>query len=129
VTRRVDRRRRRPATLAALLMLGMVGCQREPAETLATQVMMGESHYREACVGCHQATGGLGPVLSAKVLASYGTAAALFAYLRATMPYGAPGTLDAEAYWAIVAYLVDSLRIAEPARPLDDSSAADVLLE
>jgi len=123
-----DLRRRRPAIVVALLVLGVGGCGGGRAGSFAAQATSGESHYRESCAGCHQATGGIGPVLSRRVLASYGSAAGLFTYLRTTMPYGAPRTLEEDAYWAIVAFLVDSLGGGVPPRALDAGNAAQVLL-
>lgn len=65
----------------------------------------GRALYGRDCAPCHEMEGGIGPGLSPRVVASYGTEHELLRYLRLTMPYGAAGTLGDDEYRAITRYL------------------------
>lgn len=74
----------------------------------------GRALYREHCYTCHETEEGIGPSLSPRVVAGYSSEEALGNYLRLTMPYGAPGTLDEGEYDAIAFYLFRREGVAPP---------------
>jgi len=116
-------RRRAPALAAAVTALACGA-----ADTPVLQIARGADVYARECRHCHDVAGGIGVVLSDRVIGAYETAQRLFAYLRVAMPYGAPGSLEERVYWDLVAYLASS----GGARPLpvviDSTTAARVLL-
>jgi cytochrome c len=61
-------------------------------------------------------------------LAAFQTAADLQAYLRAIMPFQAPGTLDDETYWQITAQLLWANGAVLPEGGLTSQNAASVLI-
>ena len=77
-------------------------------DTPERQVARGAEWYTRECRACHDVEGAIGVALSDRVIGSYGNAQRLFDYLRVAMPYGAPGSLDAEAYWDLVAFLASN---------------------
>lgn len=98
------------------------------AATPAEQVAKGESVFADRCTSCH-VVGGAGPVLTAGGLAKYRTALELFAYTRRTMPPGAPRSLSAEAYWAVVAYMLAAAELLPADTVLDPATAGAVGIE
>jgi cytochrome c len=62
------------------------------------------------------------------VLASFQTAANLQAYLRAVMPFQAPGSLTDDTYWQITAHLLGANGVAWPDGELTSQNAASVLI-
>lgn len=60
------------------------------------------------------------PLIGPGRLARFETAAGLQAYLRAAMPWHAPGSLDDETYWKITAYL-----LRENGVPFEDPLGAE----
>ena len=46
-------------------------------------------------------------IVGPEALRSYATAASLYTFIRAAMPFEAPGSLDSETYWDVVAYLAE----------------------
>lgn len=64
-------------------------------------------------------------VVGGGALARFETAADLHDYLKASMPWHAPGSLQADEYWQLTAYLIQANEIDLPGRPLDERSAAD----
>ena len=73
--------------------------------------MDGEHAYTIRCSYCHDVPNGIGAELTPKVLAAYETAGALDRYLRFAMPQETPGSLPAEEYEAILAYLIESRKL------------------
>lgn len=75
------------------------------------QLATGQSVYATDCASCHgeQGEGGTGPVLIGgnKRIASYETTTRLNDYVSRTMPFDAPGSLGAQQYWDVIAYLLD----------------------
>jgi len=67
-------------------------------------------------------------VVSPGVVNRFANALELHDYLQATMPWQAPGTLTAEEYWQLTAYLVRANGLDPGPAPLDEQSAAKVLL-
>lgn len=62
------------------------------------------------------------------VLNRFASALELHAYLQAEMPWQAPGTLSVEEYWQLTAYLLRANGFDPGTAPLDEQSAAKVLL-
>ena len=70
----------------------------------------GQAVFSSRCAGCHGASGqgGAGPTIigSGQALAKYNTAQGLLAYISANMPASAPGSLSAQQYLEVTAYLL-----------------------
>ena len=66
--------------------------------------------------------------LSSRVLASYHSARSLYDYIQLAMPYNEPGSLGPEAYWDIVAYLIDEHDLGRLDRPVMSTGADSLLL-
>jgi mono/diheme cytochrome c family protein len=69
------------------------------------------------------------PLIGAAALNHFPSAMGLFAYMRATMPYQAPGTLSDAEYWALTAYLADQHGASAGGLPLDGSNAGRIRWE
>ncbi|MCZ7567502.1 MAG: c-type cytochrome [Ardenticatenaceae bacterium] len=67
-------------------------------------------------------------VIGEQTLARFQTAQQLFEYLRAQMPYHAPGLLSDQDYWALTAFLLDAHRVPAGGRALDATTAPAVQL-
>ncbi|GEM_PF-1688962 len=76
-----------------------------PQDPRAEQIARGSLYFQQSCVSCHT-QGGIGPELTRGVLANYRTADRLFRYVSRAMPYDAPGSLEEQTYWDIVAFLL-----------------------
>jgi cytochrome c len=126
-----------PAATAALLLLltscagtsGRSGPSSEGAAGLAeAQLERGEAVYRKQCYACHEVESGDGETLSPRVLASYHDARSLHDYIGLAMPYDEPGSLSAEEYWAVTAYLIENRGLARLDTPLAPNVADSVRL-
>ena len=84
--------------------------------------------YREQCYACHELESGDGATLSPDVLASYYDARFLHDYIGLAMPYDEPGSLSAEEYWAVTAYLIENRGLARLDAPLAEEVADSVRL-
>ncbi len=80
----------------------------------AAQAADGERAFRASCQGCHETREFSG--IRFTIRWSGQTVGELFDVLSTTMPQGSPGSLDAETYAALVAFL---LRLNE--YPVDES--------
>lgn len=69
------------------------------------QVARGQALYVQHCFACHL-PGSVGPELTRDLLASMGTARALFNFIRTAMPQNAPGSLTDQEYWDILAHML-----------------------
>jgi mono/diheme cytochrome c family protein len=67
-------------------------------------------------------------VIGTEALSTTQTAAALQAYMQATMPWPYPGLFDEETYWALAAYLADANHILLPDEPLSPENGGGVYL-
>jgi mono/diheme cytochrome c family protein len=120
-----DQHRRRRALIAgvglALILLGGCGGGDNgnggdggsgTPESQADQIAAGREVYTAECAQCHgeQGEGGSGPLLIGgnKRIASYQTTKRLYDYVSSTMPFDEPGSLTAEQYWNVIAYLLDA---------------------
>ena len=84
----------------------VVCCTDRSASTTIDQFKQGQQLYTTYCASCHEVEGGIGPVLSKKVLATRVNAKYLYNYNKANMPYEAGNTLPEKDYWDITAYLL-----------------------
>ena len=103
-------------------------------------VVRGREVYAENCAACHgehgndgikdPLVGGLGSLTTAhpvKTIGSYWPyATTLFDYIRRAMPYQAPGSLDTDDTYAVVAYLLNLNDILPADAMLDRSSLPQV---
>jgi len=111
-----------------VLFAAFLGCAARNGESADEQRARGAKVYATHCVECHEGEGGVGAPLDAPILRSYGTASELLEYTRESMPYDAPGSLDAVSYRAVVAYLLESRGLVGEDVRIDEESAAEVRL-
>ncbi|HEX5421588.1 MAG TPA: PQQ-binding-like beta-propeller repeat protein [Gammaproteobacteria bacterium] len=128
-------RRSSAAALALLLagaLIASVPARRASAQALAlsytqAQAARGASAYAASCASCHGPhldDGALGPPLKGPAfMQKYGgkTADTLFTLLSSTMPSNAPGSLGADTYAALVAFVLQANEIVagDQALPAD----------
>jgi cytochrome c len=78
--------------------------------TVASLADKGVNIYNTACARCHGGSGqgGIGPPLMSDSanLSKYGTAQALFSFIKNSMPFSAPGSLPENEYHQVTAYLI-----------------------
>jgi mono/diheme cytochrome c family protein len=101
--------------LASLAIIGAcaTACVQADGNELTSQLERGEQLYSMHCSSCHEIEGGIGPNLTPRVLASYGTARRLLDYTRVTMPYGLPNSINGDDYEAIIVFLVTDRALAD----------------
>ncbi len=87
----------------ALIVLNLCACTQMNSEE---QQDRGQEAYIRYCAACHETDDGTGPILRPAILASRGTAGRLYNYNRMQMPYNAGGTLTANQYRDITAFLL-----------------------
>ena len=84
----------------------------------ADQIAAGREVYTAECAQCHGANGegGSGPLLIGgnKRIATYQTTERLYDYVSSTMPFDEPGSLTADQYWNVIAYLLDANELLPP---------------
>ncbi len=68
------------------------------------------------------------PILGEGALPNLTSAFAIFTYLKASMPYQAPGALSDREYWAITAYMVDQFGADAKGKEVGPKNAADILI-
>ncbi|MDR5683700.1 MAG: cytochrome c [Armatimonadota bacterium] len=111
------RRRSLPFAAAVLVacaaLLGLpFPSERAKAAQPQEQVERGRTVFQNACARCHggQGEGGEGPRLigPGNGLAGYLDAQTLFNFVSTNMPVDDPGSLSAEDYWAVLAFLLDA---------------------
>src|SRR5690606_38603167 len=120
--------RRTGAAALALAVAALVGggaaAQEIALSFTDAQVEEGRRAYEQHCVQCHGANlddGPLGaPLKGIAFMAKYGgeSVARLFDVTRTTMPTANPGSLDAETYVSLVAYLLRSNDVVPGEEPL-----------
>lgn len=94
----------------------------------ADQVARGADRYRELCSECHTTSQFKGPDFEWRWRRQ--SAWELFREISTTMPESAPGSLDAETYTAIVAYLLslnDYQQGADELSPTEEALSAIAL--
>ena len=117
-------------SLRTILLFGVwlvfaVGCSQAKASP-AEQIAQGEQVFTEICASCH--TTGVGPELKATTLASYGTAEGLFKFVRASMPQNAPGSLESQQYWDVIAFLLTKNELMTTDTYLNEENAGSIPL-
>lgn len=132
----------RPAQLGicALLAAGAIAaCGSDESETeqggreaASRQLASGQQVYARSCEQCHgeRLQGGQGPNLvgADEPLANYETGQGLFEYVSKTMPFDNPGSLPAQDYYDVLAYLIDTNKRLPANTVLDEQTAAEVRL-
>ncbi len=97
------------------------------------QTDRGRTLYVNACAKCHgqQGQGDQAPRLIGTVtgLPDYKTAQGLFDYVSSQMPNDTPGSLKAEEYWDILAYVLDANKLLPPNTTLGPDNAANINLK
>src|SRR5882762_4548788 len=101
-------------TAAAIALMGVTIGSAQTGEGPFTQAqaVAGRAAYAASCAGCHQAnlsgSGEQPPLAGTGFMTAWGrrTAKELYDDIRAQMPYGNPGSLDAAAYQNIVAFIL-----------------------
>ncbi len=123
-------RRIRPAAWLAALAGFFVTAVTALAYT-AAQADAGQQVFVTVCAGCHGLTlgGGVGPALVGPAFRTVWTnAAMLLSYVSQNMPLSAPGSLNADQYRQVVAYLLRQNGIAPEEEPLTERSAVHIRL-
>src|SRR5690606_34085427 len=124
---------RAPLAGAVALLLGSgAAAQEAPLSFTDEQADAGRRVYEQHCVQCHGANlddGALGaPLKGIAFMAKYGGEAVetLFDVTRTTMPTGNPGSLDAETYASLVAYMLreNDVVAGDTALPVDSRALA-----
>ena len=93
----------------------------------AEQARIGEEAYAGMCTGCHTPASHTGDVFASAW--SGRPVSELYGFIRAAMPKTDPGSLSAEEYAAIVAYILKLNGMPAGKRPLPaDSAALDRIL-
>ena len=97
------------------------------------QTDRGRTLYVSGCAKCHgqQGQGDQAPRLIGTVtgLPEYKTAQGLFDYVSSQMPNDTPGSLKAEEYWDILAYILDANKLLPPNTTLGPDNAANMNLK
>ena len=113
-------------SIVGVLVLLFNGCA---GDQKINQFETGEQLYATYCASCHEIEGGIGPLLTKKVLATRVNAQYLFNYNKANMPYEAGNTLQDDQYWAITAYLLIREGFMPPSTSLNALNADTLGLE
>ncbi|MDR7556045.1 MAG: c-type cytochrome [Armatimonadota bacterium] len=126
--------------LAMLMVLGLpLGRGRPaaggPALVVQTeQVVRGREIFAMQCSRCHGDQGQgtedgprlIGPGTG---LRGYQTAQRLFEFVRSEMPASAPGSLQVQEYWDVLAFILDANRLLPPGATLGPENAPDIRLD
>ncbi len=114
--------------LVAMGAASAAGAQHLALTYTAAQAEQGEAVYGTTCANCHGPhldDGALGPPLAGPVfMQKYGgkSAAQLFDVVSTTMPSNAPGSLGADTYAALVAYVLRANSVVAGEEPLPTDS-------
>lgn len=111
-----------PLVLLALLAPGSTAfaqADRAPAHFTGAQAQRGDQVFRRSCADCHSSTEFKGAFFMNRWTS--GTVFQLFDFLRSQMPIDNPGSLSAEEYVAVIAYLLqlNELRAGDRELPTD----------
>lgn len=93
----------------------------------ADQMEMGRQLYETRCQACH-VSGGIGGELTGSNLAMHRTANDLYFYVSNNMPWGAPGSLSPEEYWAVLAFLLKKNGLLPRDMKLGPESPPEILI-
>ena len=127
---------RTAALFCAALAVAAAPAQEIALSYTAEQAALGKAEYDQTCIACHGPgldDGALGPPLKGPAfIRKYGGRAAdhLYEVTRGTMPTGAPGSLPADTYAALVAYMLQANDIVagDAALPADMRQLAAMLI-
>lgn len=92
-----------------------------PAEE--TQIASGETTFGVSCAGCHRAG------FTESVLRRYRTAAALFQFIRTSMPPGNPDLIPEKKGYDIVAYLLTKAGLIKADQPVNADTVSTLSFE
>jgi len=96
----------------------------EPAAPAGeTQVASGEKTFGASCAGCHRAG------FTEKVVRRYRTAAALFQFIRTSMPPGNPDLIPENKVYDIVAYILLKSGLITESQPVNADTASTISFE
>ena len=88
-----------------------------------TQLASGEKTFGASCAGCHRAG------FTEPVLRRYRTAAALFQFIRSSMPPGNPDLIPEKKDYDIVAYLLAKAGLIKADQPVNADTASTISFE
>ena len=129
------------APLAAALMapgvlplpIGIAAAGPSPTAIIAAtaQVDRGKTLFAMHCAKCHGEQGQGGEeapriIGNPSPIKGHKTAQALFDFVRSEMPFDAPGSLDAQVYWDVLAFILDANRLLPPDTNLGPENAANI---
>lgn len=120
-----------PALLVSPILLAAAG-QAPLSDFLAAteQVERGKNLFAANCAKCRGDQGqggeGLRIIGSPNGLHGYRTARGLFDFVSSDMPFDNPGSLKAEEYWDILAFILDANRLLPPDTDLGPDNAASI---
>jgi cytochrome c oxidase subunit 2 len=93
----------------------------------------GATVFSSDCASCHGSSGqgGVGPRLigPGNTLAKYANAQALLDFMSTAMPLNAPGSLNAQQYDELLAFILVQNNIAQPGAVFDPNSLASVAIK
>jgi PQQ-dependent dehydrogenase (methanol/ethanol family) len=119
----------------ALLVTGAVTSAQSAGGYTTAQATAGASVYASRCASCHGTSlqGGAGPALTGSVFknsinATYKTGADLLTFISKQMPADAPGTLTAQQYADVTAFVIQRNGYAAGDTALTAGNAGDVKL-
>lgn len=93
------------------------------------QVTKGEEVWKSICMECHgpASTNADAPkLLRQAALNGFPTAQATFEYVRDSMPYDNPGTLQEQQYWDVLAFLLSKHGVGMGDAPLGPDTAGGI---
>ncbi len=100
--------------------------------TASTLADSGKTVFAGSCAGCHgdQGQGANAPALigSKAQLAKYSTGKGLYDFVKATMPRNRPGSLSADQYLQVTAFLLVQNNDVQPSAALNESTLSNVKL-
>lgn len=109
-------------------MFFAAGAQTSEAPFTEAQAKAGRAAYAANCGGCHQqnlsGSGDQVPLAGSTFMASWGRRPVKEFYddIRAAMPYGRPGSLDAATYQNITAFILSANGAKPGSKPFDGTS-------
>jgi mono/diheme cytochrome c family protein len=123
---------------AGMLAAGFWMAQAGPAARAYTpdQVTAGGQVYAASCASCHGARGeGAGRsapdaplVVGARALTGFRNAQELYDFTVDSMPQDEPGSLTAEQYWNVTAWLLAQNNVSEEGAPIGPDTAPGITL-
>ena len=116
------------SVLCFTLLFFISACSQNETRSALEQINNGRALYSTYCASCHEIEGGIGPIITEKVLATRVNAALLFNYNKLNMPYEAGNTLTDDEYWAITAFLLNEHGFVGDSLYITPENAPSILL-